>query len=123
MSQSKTSDIKPYWQNYIDGQWVDGGAGRLTVDNPATGEALAEQAMADRADVDRAVQAAKACHLSRELSDLRPVERGRMVQKMGHYLLENKDEIAQLLCLEAGKPLDKAAIADPETNLKALLKG
>jgi aldehyde dehydrogenase (NAD+) len=110
MSQAQTFDVKPYWQNYIDGHWVGGGAGRLTVDNPATGEALAEQAMADRADVDRAVQAAKACHDSRELSDLRPVERGRMVQKMGHYLLTHKDEIAQLLCLEAGKPLWEAHI-------------
>lgn len=22
-----------YWQNYVDGNWVDGGAGRLTVEN------------------------------------------------------------------------------------------
>ena len=26
-----------YWQNYVDGNWVDGGAGRLTVENPGTG--------------------------------------------------------------------------------------
>ena len=31
-----------YWQNYVDGNWVDGGAGRLTVENPGTGEPLAE---------------------------------------------------------------------------------
>ena len=30
-----------YWQNYVDGNWVDGGAGRLTVENPGTGEPLA----------------------------------------------------------------------------------
>ena len=30
-----------YWQNYVDGA-VDGGAGRLTVENPGTGETLAE---------------------------------------------------------------------------------
>ncbi len=27
-----------YWQNYVDGNWVDGGAERLPVDNPGTGE-------------------------------------------------------------------------------------
>ena len=30
-----------YWQNYVNGGWIDGGAGRLRVDNPGTGEALA----------------------------------------------------------------------------------
>ena len=72
--------IAGYWQNYIDGQFVDGGAGRLVVDDPATGEVLAEQALADAGDVDRAVAAARACHESGALSSLRPVERGRMVR-------------------------------------------
>ena len=48
------SNVKAYWQNYIDGAWVDGGAGKIDVVNPATGEALAEHALADAADVDRA---------------------------------------------------------------------
>jgi aldehyde dehydrogenase (NAD+) len=48
-----------YWQNFIDGAFVDGGAGRLEVLDPGTGEKLAEQALADAADVDRAVKAAK----------------------------------------------------------------
>ena len=43
-----------YWQNYLDGNWVDGGAGRLTVGNPGTGEPLAEIALADAANIDRA---------------------------------------------------------------------
>jgi aldehyde dehydrogenase (NAD+) len=97
--------MKSYWQNYIDGAWVDGGAGRIDVVNPATGEKLAEHALADAADVDRAVQAARRVHLSGLLSDLRPVERGRKVQAMGRYLLDHKDEIAQVLTLEQGKPL------------------
>ena len=47
------SDVKPYWQNYINGQFVDGGSGRIWVDDPGTGERLAEQALANAADVDR----------------------------------------------------------------------
>ncbi len=99
------ADIKPYWQNYIDGSWVDGGGGRLDVINPATGEKLAEHALADAADVDRAVQAARRVHLSGALADLRPVERGRMVQAMGQYLLQHIDDISHILTLEQGKPL------------------
>ena len=30
--------MQSYYQNYINGQFVDGGAGRLEVDDPAEGE-------------------------------------------------------------------------------------
>ncbi|MBU2943209.1 aldehyde dehydrogenase family protein [Shimia thalassica] len=102
--------MKTYWQNYIDGTWVDGGAGRIDVFNPGTGKKLAEQALADVSDVDRAVMAAQRVHVSGALADLRPVERGRMVQAMGRYLLEHIDEIAKVLTLEQGKPLWEARI-------------
>lgn len=102
--------MKDYWQNYIDGDWVDGGAGRIDVINPGTGEKLAQHALANAADVDRAVLAARRVHLSGALSDLRPVERGRMVQAMGRFLLENIDEIAPVLTLEQGKPLWESRI-------------
>ncbi len=103
-------DIAPYWQNYIDGTWVDGGAGKIVVENPGTGEPLAEQALADAADVDRAVQAARRVHRSGALTAMRPIERGRMVQEMGRSLLANADEIARQLTLEQGKPLWEAMI-------------
>jgi aldehyde dehydrogenase (NAD+) len=102
--------MKTYWQNYIDGAWVDGGAGRIDVINPGTGEKLAEQALADAGDVDRAVIAAQRVHQSGALSNLRPVERGRMVQAMGRYLLEHIDELAQVLTFEQGKPLWESRI-------------
>ena len=105
-----SKEIKSYWQNYINGQWVDGGAGCLNVDNPSTGELLAEMAVASAADVDAAVQAAKVCHLSNALTGPRPVERGRLVRAMGDWLQQHIDEIAQVLTLEAGKPLWESKI-------------
>ena len=93
------------FQNYINGVYVDGGAGRIDVTNPATGETVGDQALADARDVDQAVAAAKAVHEAGTFSGLRPVERGRMVQKMGHYLLQHKNKLATLLTLEQGKPL------------------
>jgi len=102
--------MKDYWQNYIDGAWVDGGAGQIDVENPGTGDVLAKHALADAADVDRAVQSAAAMHRSGTLADLRPVERGRMVCAMGSYLLEHKEEIARTLTLEQGKPLWEAIV-------------
>ena len=103
-------EIAPYWQNYIDGDWAEGGAGCLTIEDPARGEPLAEQALADAADVDRAVAAARACHESGALANMRPVERGRMVRRMGEWLLDHMEEIAPVLTLESGKPLWEARI-------------
>ncbi|WP_397543853.1 aldehyde dehydrogenase family protein [Roseovarius salis] len=100
--------MKAIWQNYIDGAWTDGGAGRAEIINPGTGAALAEQEMADAADVARAVEAARRAHDSGVLTAMRPVERGRMVQAMGRYLLENVDDVARTLTLEQGKPLWEA---------------
>ena len=94
-----------YYQNYINGKMTDGGAGRIEVTNPATGQIIGEQALANASDVDKAVAAAKALHTTGGFSGLRPVERGRMVQKMGQYLLQHKDKLAELLTLEQGKPL------------------
>ena len=102
--------IQAYYQNYINGAFVDGGAGRLSVDDPADGSILAEIALADEADIDKAVQAAKACHLDGTFASLRPVIRGRMVRAMGAYLLSHCEEIATVLCRESGKPYWEAVI-------------
>lgn len=99
-----------YYQNYVNGQFIDGGAGRLAVDDPSDGSIIAEVALADEADIDKAVQAAKACHLAGDFAALRPVLRGRMVRAMGDYLLAHCDEIATLLCRESGKPYWEAVI-------------
>ena len=72
--------------NYINGQFVGGSAGWLDIENPGTGEVFAQQAMGDADDIDRAIAAARACHESGVLSDMRPCDRGRMVRKMGDYL-------------------------------------
>ena len=48
--------------------------------------------------------AALTCHESCVLSSMRPVKRGRMVRGMGDYLLANREEIAEMLTLESGKP-------------------
>ena len=98
-------EIKPYWQNYIDGAWVDGGAGRIDVTDPATGNVIAQHALADAGDVDRAVMAARRVHLSGVLTDMRPIERGRMVQAMGRFLTEHRERLAYLLSREQGKPI------------------
>ncbi|MEO0719006.1 MAG: hypothetical protein AAFZ06_09040, partial [Pseudomonadota bacterium] len=46
---------KPHYQLFIDGAWVEGGAGQVLQSlNPATGEPWASFACASAEDVDRA---------------------------------------------------------------------
>ncbi|WP_305987784.1 aldehyde dehydrogenase family protein [Roseibium sp. MMSF_3544] len=104
------TEIPAYWHNFIDGDYCEGGAGRYPVLDPATGDWLADQAIADEADVDRAVKAAQTLSDSGAWSGLRPVERGRLVRKMGEYILDRIDEIAPVLTREAGKPLWEARL-------------
>ncbi len=99
-----------FWHNYIDGQWVAGSAPPINVINPATGECLCQQAMANARDVDSAVIAAKKAHASGQLTNMRPVERARIVQAMGQYIAEHTEEIATVLTLEQGKPLWESRI-------------
>ena len=103
-------EIKPYWQNYIDGAWVDGGAGRIDVTDPATGIVIAQHALADSGDIDSAVMAARRVHQSGVLTDMRPIERGRMVQAMGRFLTEHRERLAYLLSREQGKPIWESEI-------------
>ncbi len=100
------SEIKKYWQNYIDGQWVDAeGGDRIEIENPATGQQLAEVARAGKADSDRAVAAARACFESRELYNMRPTNRGALMFEIARHLTEMADEIALAECLDNGKTL------------------
>ncbi|MET9385472.1 aldehyde dehydrogenase family protein [Streptomyces sp. NPDC002928] len=100
--------IQSYWPNYIDGAFCNGGAGRITVEDPSTGGALAEHALADADDVGRAVAAAQRVNRSGALADLHPMERGRMVRAMGEYLARHIDEVKRTITLEQGKPLFEA---------------
>ncbi len=112
-----TKTVKPYWQNFIDGKWVDGAkGGRIPVENPATGEPLAEIAEAVEEDVNRAVGAARRCFDSRQLVDMKPAERQQMMFRVAAEIRAMSDEIVELLCLDSGKPL---MVAKGEANVAA----
>jgi acyl-CoA reductase-like NAD-dependent aldehyde dehydrogenase len=92
-------------QLFIDGRWSDA-AGPATIDvvNPATEDVIATVAAADRADVDRAVAAARDA-LGGPWGQLSARERGRLVWALGERLLQRADEIARLETLHNGKPI------------------
>jgi betaine-aldehyde dehydrogenase len=90
---------------WIDGKWVDSlGGGVMAVENPATGEKIAEVVDASPADVDRAVQAAKTAFFDGRWSKLVPSERSKAIWKLADLLEARKEEFARLETENTGKP-------------------
>jgi phenylacetaldehyde dehydrogenase len=97
----------------IDGQWVSAQSGKtFDVFNPATGEVLARVAEGDKADIDRAVVAARKAFESGEWSRLNPSARSKLLWKLGDAIDAHADELAQLESLDNGKPFALARAAD-----------
>lgn len=104
-----TTEISPYWRNYVAGRWVDAvDAQRRGLLDPATAEPLAEVALGGVADVDAAVAAARACADSRALVSVRPVQRLRWVMGIGRELASRRDRAAYVLSRDSGKALSEA---------------
>ena len=106
MTQAASS-IEPLWHSFIGGRWVESDQ-RLSVEDPGSGEVIAEAALAGREDVDAAVRAAAACHRSRALTGPRPERRLEMMFRIAAEIRGVTDHGAGILCRESGKPLDDA---------------
>src|SRR5512132_1099356 len=102
--------VKP--QLYIGGEWRDGGEGEtIAVEDPATGETLAEVADATVEDAKAALGAAHETFA--EWRDTAPRERGDVLRRAYDVITERADDLALLMTLEMGKPVaeSKAEIA------------
>ncbi|HVB69568.1 MAG TPA: NAD-dependent succinate-semialdehyde dehydrogenase [Acetobacteraceae bacterium] len=92
---------------FIDGSWTAGAAGRtLPVVNPASGEAIGTVAHAERADLDRALEAAQRGF--RTWRKVSAFDRSKLLRKAADLLRERAAAIAPLLTQEQGKPLAEA---------------
>ncbi len=92
-------------QNFIDGAFVDPADGQTEpVLNPATAEAIAEAPLSTTADVDRAVNAAKAAFDG--WATTTPGERALALLKLADAIEEHADELAELEADNAGKPIN-----------------
>ena len=94
---------------FIGGSWADASGGETfeTLD-PATGETIALVPEASKADVDAAVDAARAAFESSEWRGLTPAARAAMLWKVGDLIAANVRELAELETLDQGKPIGLA---------------
>ena len=100
-------------QLLIGGKWVDAKNGKtFDVENPATGDIVAQVADGKKEDIDEAVKAARKAFESGPWKDMSASERGKIVWKIGDAILKYGDELAELESLDNGKPLAVARAAD-----------
>src|SRR3954471_21340754 len=89
---------------FIGGKWRDaGGGGRLTVEDPSTGQPLCEVADATPDDAVAALDAAVAAQES--WGATAPRERGEILRRTFQMMNDRADDLALLLTLEMGKPI------------------
>src|SRR4051794_8976464 len=90
---------------YINGESVEPASGDVRdLIEPATGAALAQVAMANEQDVDRAVEAARAA-LDGPWGKTPPTERSRLLHALADALVANRKELAELEARNVGKAI------------------
>lgn len=90
----------------IDGQWVESASGKtFETTDPATGEVICRVAEGDKADIDRAVAAARKAFESGPWRRMSASNRGRILYRLADLIDQNINELSALETLDNGKPL------------------
>ncbi|KAE8618354.1 hypothetical protein XENTR_v10009361 [Xenopus tropicalis] len=109
-------------QIFINNEWHKSVSGRtFAVFNPATGKKICEVEEADKADVDKAVEAARAAF--QRGSAWRRLDangRGRLLHKLGDLLERDRVLLATLESMDTGKPFLHAFLIDLEGCIRTL---
>ncbi|NNG06915.1 MAG: CoA-acylating methylmalonate-semialdehyde dehydrogenase [Desulfobacteraceae bacterium] len=97
----------PVLKNYINGEWISSESKTMgDVWCPATGEKIAEVPYSTAAELDRAVEAAKAAFP--EWRHTPPLTRARYLFRLKEFFEENFEDIARVLVTEEGKTMDES---------------
>jgi len=95
-------------QHFVGNRWVAPATGEtLPMIDPSDGAAFAAIAAGTAADIDRAVVAAQSAR-DGAWGRLAPVEKGRLLAKLGRAILDRSDELALIEARDCGKPLKQA---------------
>ena len=115
-TQPAAANTPRKYQLFIDGQWVDAESGKtFETPNPATGQTLAEVAEADKADIDKAVNAARRAYEGK-WSRMSARDRGRLIYKLSQLIEQNSKELAALETADNCKPIRESQYVDlPQT--------
>ena len=98
---------------FINGEYVDALSGKTRPSiSPADGRELAQIASCGPEDAERAVKVARDTFESGVWSHMPPMERKKILVRFAELIEENRDEIALLESLDAGKPISDTMNVD-----------
>ncbi|XP_007458970.1 PREDICTED: retinal dehydrogenase 2 isoform X2 [Lipotes vexillifer] len=120
-SPTPNLEIK-YTKIFINNEWQNSESRRVfPVYNPATGEQVCEVQEADKADIDKAVQAARlAFSLGSVWRRMDASERGRLLDKLADLVERDRAVLATMESLNGGKPFLQAFYVDLQGVIKTL---
>lgn len=96
-------------QHYIDGTWVDSAGGeRFNVLDPVSNSNYATAAAGQKADVDRAVEAATRAFREGPWPEMKARERARILNKVADAVEGREDRLAELETFDTGLPIAQA---------------
>ncbi|MDR3614029.1 MAG: aldehyde dehydrogenase family protein [Candidatus Obscuribacterales bacterium] len=100
-------------QLLIDGKFVDAETGNMfETRNPATDEVLCQVQEGGKADIDKAVKAARKAFEHGKWRKITATQRANMMLKLADLVEKNADEFAQLETLDNGKPIKESRYFD-----------
>jgi aldehyde dehydrogenase (NAD+) len=90
-------------QNYIAGEWIAGASSSKDVNPSDISDVIAEYAQADKAQTERAIEAARAAFPAWATFNVQA--RADLLDKVGNEILARREELGKLLSREEGKTL------------------
>jgi lactaldehyde dehydrogenase/glycolaldehyde dehydrogenase len=97
--------VKP--GHFIDGQWVHAAGGRMmTVDDPSSGQIIAQVPAGGRAEAEHALEAAR--RAAKAWAEIPAGKRASYLLNVVKLLRERVDSFADTIMAEQGKPLTQA---------------
>lgn len=110
-------------KNLIGNKWTDSSDGKkIEVTDPATGKVIDTVPASTLEDVETCVKEARKGQ--KEWAKLPIHERGRILLKFRDLVYKDREELAQLLCAETGKPITeaRAEVANVQISVPAFVE-
>ncbi|KAK7458161.1 hypothetical protein VKT23_010069 [Stygiomarasmius scandens] len=106
---------------YVNGEFINAtDGGTIDIINPTTEKVITSVSAGTSKDVDLAVEAALKAYRTSWGLKVPGSTRGRMLSRLADLIEENKEELAAIEVLNAGKPWHIARDIDIKTSLEAL---
>jgi len=121
LSEATQAFLGKQQKMFIGGEWVEASDKQTSdVIEPSTGAFLTRVPMGTAADLDRAVQAARAQFDGGPWRQVKPLERERMLHRLAELIELHGDELAEIESIDMGKSVVAARAVDVQGTVDTL---